>query len=296
MSLKSLGRAATNLGRVAALVAVLLTLVLARAEVPLYVLVLALGVGVVALLALERTRAGFALFVAYMAGFVLFALLRGAADETGIDVKGQYVVDGEERLFGGVLPTEWLQDRLYDPGEIGVAAVGATVVYLTYYFAVHVVALALWRRNQAEFKRYALAVLLAVYAGLAVSSWFRRRRRGWRPSTRTRRRWRASSPRLSAGTPSRLATTRRVRTRSRPCRRSTSRSPCSSRWPSGASPRLRPVALLYLAAMGSALVYGGEHYVLDLLVSASVAVAAWLVAARLAVRRGPAPRSGSDPD
>ena len=46
-------------------------------------------------------------------------------------------------------------------------------------------------------------------------------------------------------------------------------------------PKLRPAAVLYLAAMGFTLVYGGEHYVLDLLVGAAVAVTAWLVATRL---------------
>ena len=46
-------------------------------------------------------------------------------------------------------------------------------------------------------------------------------------------------------------------------------------------PKLRAAAVLYLAAMGFTLVYGGEHYVIDLLVGAAVAVAAWLVATRL---------------
>src|SRR3954452_12905555 len=98
-----LRRSATKVVRGAAFLTILLTLVLARAAVPLYGLVLALGVAVVVLLALERTRTGIAHFVAYMSGFVLFALLRNAADDTGIAVKGQYIVDAERRLFAGTL-------------------------------------------------------------------------------------------------------------------------------------------------------------------------------------------------
>jgi membrane-associated phospholipid phosphatase len=281
VSLHSLGRAATVLARGAALLIILLTLVLARGAVPLYALVVALGVGVVALLALERTRAGVALFVGYMAGFVLFALLRNTADETGIDVKGQYVVDAERRLFGGTLPTKWLQDLLYDPGKIGVVAVACAVVYVSYYLAVHVVALAFWRRNRAEFKRYALAVLLTVYTGLAVSflmptapPWLASEYSdgpsmtrvvadvlGWNPEQAG-----TETPGTNpfAAMPSlHFALTVLV---------------ALALW---RRPRLRPAAVLYLAAMGFTLVYGAEHYVLDLLAGATVAIGAWLVATRL---------------
>ena len=51
--------------------------------------------------------------------------------------------------------------------------------------------------------------------------------------------------------------------------------------------------MLYLAAMGFTLVYGGEHYVLDLLVGAAVAVTAWLVATRLVGSPKPLRRSNS---
>lgn len=292
-----IARAAKNVARGAALLAVLLTFVLVRAAVPLYVLVLALVVSVVALLALERTRTGFVLFVGYMAGFVLFALLRSAADDTGFDVKGQYVVDAERRLFGGVLPTEWLQDRLYDPGKIGAVAVVCTVVYLSYFFAVHVVAIALWRRNPAEFKRFALAVLLAVYAGLAVSFF-----------VPTAPPWLASeysdAPSLTRVVANVLGWNfERVGVRT-PGVNPFAAMPslhlaltvlvALALW---RRPSLRAAAVLYLAAMGFTLVYGAEHYVLDLLAGVGVAVAAWLLATRLvASKTSPQPVERSDRD
>jgi membrane-associated phospholipid phosphatase len=281
LSLSNFGRAAANLARGAAFLAILLTLVLSRTGMPLYALILALGVGVVALLGLERTRTGFALFVAYMAGFVLFALLRNTADETGIGVKGQYVVDAERRLFGGTLPTKWLQELLYDPSKIGVVAVVCTVVYVSYYFAAHVVALAFWRRNRAEFKRYAIAVLLTVYAGLAVSflmptapPWLASEYSDAPSMTRVVSGVLGWSPEQAgadtAGTnpvaamPSlHFALTVLV---------------ALALWQ---RPRLRPAAMLYVSAMGFTLVYGAEHYVIDLLVGAAVAIGSWLVATRL---------------
>ena len=282
VSLAALGRAALNVARGAAFLLILLTLVLARTAVPLYVLVLALGIAVLALLALDRTRTGIGPFVVYMAGFVLFALLRSGADDTGIGVKGQYVVDLERRLFGGTLPTKWLQDRLYHPGQIGVVAVVCTVVYFSYFVAVHVVALNFWRRNPTEFKRYALAVLSVVYAGLAVSflvptapPWLASEHSNAPAMVRIVAEVLGSNPEGAGHTtagvnafaamPSlHFAITVLV---------------ALALWHRR---HLRPAAVLYVAAMGFTLVYGGEHYVVDLLVGAAIAVAAWLVATRLA--------------
>jgi hypothetical protein len=286
VSLRGLGRVAKTFTRGAAYLTILLTLVLAREAVPLYALVLALGVAVVALLALGQTRTGFGFFIAYMAGFVLFALLRNAADDTGIGVKSQYVVDFERRLFGGTLPTKWLQDLLYDPGKIGVVALVCTVIYLTYFVAAHVVALAFWRRNQAEFKRYALAVLMTVYTGLAVSflvptapPWLASRYSNAPSMVRVVSEVLGSNPEQSgsgtagvnafAAMPSlHFALTMLI---------------VLALW---RRPRLRAGAVLYLAGMGFTLVFGGEHYVVDLLVGAAVAAAAWLVSGQLVASPG----------
>ena len=53
---------------------------------------------------------------------------------------------------------------------------------------------------------------------------------------------------------------------------------------------LRGLALLYAAAMAFALVYGGEHYVVDELAGAATAALAWLVVKKVRLaRRAPAP-------
>jgi len=281
VSLGALGRAALNVARGAAFILILLTLVLARTAAPLYVVVLALGIAVVALLALERNRTGTAPFVAYMAGFVLFAVLRGAADDTGIGVKGQYVVDLERRLFGGTLPTKWLQDHLYHPGQIGVVAVVCTAVYFSYFVAAHVVALIFWRQNPTEFKRYALAVLLVVYAGLAVSflvptapPWLASEHSNAPTMVRIVAEVLGSNPERAGH----AAAGENVYAAMPSLHFAVTVLVVLAIW---RRRRLRPAAVLYLAAMGFTLVFGGEHYVVDLVVGATIAVAAWLVATRL---------------
>ena len=116
----------------------------------------------------ERRR--FGLWAAYVGGFVLFALLRTVADKTGIAVKAGYVVDADTSMFGGVLPQQWLQERLYDAATVSALDVLRRRVIFSYFVVPHLVALVLWRRDIATFRRYCPALLLTVYVGLAVSA------------------------------------------------------------------------------------------------------------------------------
>jgi hypothetical protein len=104
-----------------------------------------------------------------MLAFLLFAHLRGLADETGIPARFDYVVDLEQTLFAGTTPTLWLQERLYAVGEIGVAEIASVAVYTSYFVVPHLVALALWSRRPELFGRYAAALLGTAYLGLAIS-------------------------------------------------------------------------------------------------------------------------------
>jgi hypothetical protein len=277
----SLRRVASTLTRCAAFVTILLALLFASTAESPYALVLPLGVGAVALFALGQARTGYGYYVAYISGLALFALLRSVADDTGIGFKGQYTVDIERRLFGGVLPTQWLQDRLFDAGKVGVIAVVCAGVYVSYFFAAHLVALAFWRWNAAEFKRYALAVLLTGYTGLAMMflvptapPWLASEHSnapqmarvlgdafGWNPEQ--------AGQGIAGGNPIAAmpslhsAVTVLVVL-------------ALWRWR-----KLRVPAVMYLAAMWFTLVYCGEHYVIDLLMGAGIAVTAWLVSTRL---------------
>jgi membrane-associated phospholipid phosphatase len=103
-------------------------------------------------------------------GAVLFAydLLRGVADSFfAAHVWPQLRAD--ELLFGGIVPTVWLQEQLWDgPRSIGWIDYASWAVYLTHFFATLTVAAGLWLFASHLFRRYIAAVALLALAGFAT--------------------------------------------------------------------------------------------------------------------------------
>jgi membrane-associated phospholipid phosphatase len=276
LSVAGLGRATA---RALVLVASLLTLVLARTGLPAVMLAGAVIASLAALFIVESrfgARAG--AWVGYVVGFVVFAHLRNLADDVGAPVRVSYPAEADAALGGGTLPTAWLQGHLLEPGLTTAVDVYCAVVYLSYFLVPHVVGLVLWRRAPALFSRYALAVLVTIYAGLAVSAlvptappWLAAEFGdgveaarvltgvvGWNPED-----YAPGAPAANpvAAMPSlHMAVTAVV---------------AFVAWRSRAA---RVVAVLYALSMAFALVYTGEHYVSDLLAGAAAAAAAWLLA------------------
>jgi len=275
--------AAGNLVRFAVLAGMLLTLWLARADAPLWLLAAAVAVALSAVWVMDGRSARFGLWAAYFGGFVLFALLRTAADETGIAVKADYVLAAEKGLFGGIVPQQWLQERFYDAPAVSVLDVLALVVIFSYFVVPHLVALVLWRRDLPTFRRYCPAFLLTLYAGLVVSvvlptapPWAAAEFTDAPPMARVAAdvlNWNPES--MGQGS------------------ESTGLNPVAA-MPSlhfavtmllvfvlWGSRYLRWPAMAYAAAMAFALVYGGEHYVVDEVAGAATAVLAWLAVTRV---------------
>jgi len=76
-------------------------------------------------------------------------------------------VDFDKTLFGGELPTVWLQDHLYHPGHIAWYDVAIWCTYLTHFFAIWVVAVLLWKFAHDRFRQYvALTVCVTLAAFL----------------------------------------------------------------------------------------------------------------------------------
>jgi hypothetical protein len=71
-------------------------------------------------------------------------------------------------LGGGVTPTEWLQRRLWSPGHLHWYDVAVWAVYLTHFFAIWLVAALLWRRSRDRFGRYAVLTVLLTLAAFVV--------------------------------------------------------------------------------------------------------------------------------
>jgi membrane-associated phospholipid phosphatase len=110
----------------------------------------------------------FRVWVLYIAGFIIFAQLRGYADDTGMPVQYEYPIVMERALFLGQIPSIWLQERLYTFTRLGPVEFYTMVVYLAYFFVPHIMAFALWRWDRQRFKTYVLAFMGTIYIGLVA--------------------------------------------------------------------------------------------------------------------------------
>ena len=92
---------------------------------------------------------------------------RGAADEFGIGVHVNTMIDFDRALFFGQTPTEWLQAHLNGPG-VAWWDVAFTLIYTSYFIVPFAVAGVLWVRDRLAFRRFANRVISLALAGLAT--------------------------------------------------------------------------------------------------------------------------------
>jgi hypothetical protein len=204
-------------------------------------------------------------------------------------------IDGDRLLFGGHVPTVWLQRHLWHgPGDVRWYDYGAWGVYMTYFFATLLVAAILWVFAYHRFRRYVAAVGLLTIAGFvtyvlfpAAPPWYASSDGALAPSERL------TSVIWSHTLPSFSSVVEHGQTLANPVAAMPSLHAgftllvVLSLWKS-----LRWWARLPLAAypllMGFALVYSAEHYVVDILAGWLYAVVAYLAVEWVATRRAEA--------
>jgi PAP2 superfamily len=103
-----------------------------------------------------------------MAVLGVYDLTRGAADSFGIGVHVHPMIDFDRFLFGGEVPTEWLQAHLYEPGRVMWWDVAFTLVYTSYFIVPFAVAGFLWARDRSDFHRFVRRLVTLALAGLAT--------------------------------------------------------------------------------------------------------------------------------
>ena len=114
-----------------------------------------------------RSWGGLALeWLPFFGLLVAYDRLRGAV---AIDQPAQAHVDGQlafdKVLGGGEVPTVWLQQHLWHAGHPRWYDYGVWAVYMTHFFAVWVTAAVIWRVARERFRRYAVtAVALSLCA------------------------------------------------------------------------------------------------------------------------------------
>ena len=238
----------------------------------------------------------------------LYDLLRGAADEVGARLfdlpqlvngkAGAAGVDSahvlpqlraDEVLFGwmtgGPVPTVWLQERLYDAGDVHWWDIAIVPVYMTHFVVPMVLAVVLWLSAYGLFRRYVwtLVVLtlltLTTYALFPAAPPWMAGLNGYLPDVA-----RVTSETLQA---TGIGTIRSAVARGEAYSNAVAAIPSLHSavpmmvllfsW-SLVRTRVRVLLVAYVLAMTFTLTYGGEHFVVDAFVGwAYAAVAVYAV-------------------
>ncbi len=222
----------------------------------------------------------------------LFAydLLRGVLADSLFAAHTFPQIRADEFLFGGAVPSVWLQERLFDPAAFHWYDFAAWAVYLTHFFAVFLVAAYLWRRAQPSFRRFRNLILALTAAAFVTYMLF------------------PAVPPWLASDGGNLGETQRV---VGAVWSEIGVSPAAALWEKGSSfanevaaipslhtaypvmillffwptgsGRVRALCLAYALAMSLTLVYTGEHYVADVLLGWAYAAGIYVAFGRLSV-------------
>jgi len=221
-----------------------------------------------------------------------YDLARGGADGWLAPTHYLPQADVDRWLFGGGVPSVWLQAHLHAPGHVRWFEVAAFVVYLSHFFVTPLLAAVLWVRDRRRFRRFAAALALLTLLGSltfvafpAAPPWMASEHGLIGPMTRLiPQLWTwsgigAESGLVGAGyryandvaaVPSLHA--------------ALSLLVALSVWPQRRWARTLVAA--YPLAMAFAIVYTGEHYVADVLLGWLYALASFLAVRALARRLG----------
>lgn len=224
----------------------------------------------------------------FTAVLVVYDVSRGIADGVGMPLHMSDVAAADRDLFGGTVPTVWLQQHFLDPGSPHWYDALATLIYTSHFLATPAVAAVLWLRSREIWKAFITRVIALSAAGLvtyvlfpAAPPWYAAREGVIEPVIRgSSRGWlwlhvnhaaNLLDEGQAAANP--VAAMPSLHTAFATLIALFAVSHLRSRW--------RWLAVLYPMAMGLALVYLGEHYVVDLLggvvyaLAVHFAIAAW---------------------
>jgi hypothetical protein len=98
---------------------------------------------------------------------VAYDLSRGAATLIGRPTLWHWQADADRWLFGGNMPTVWLQERLKQPFPPW-WEVGLSTVYMSFFVLPYVVAGVLWLRNRDEWKSFVKLFVAMSFAALLI--------------------------------------------------------------------------------------------------------------------------------
>jgi hypothetical protein len=129
------------------------------------VLLIALGLAAVIL---GRGRLFIRDWVPFIGLFLAYELMRGYADDINRVIHAADVLDLERALFGGLLPTQVLQEAFHPASGLDPLAIIGTIFYFLHFPLPIAVAFLLWVRRRRAYYDYIAALILLSMAGFAT--------------------------------------------------------------------------------------------------------------------------------
>ena len=221
----------------------------------------------------------------FFALLVAYDFLRGAVSVPPELAHVAPQIDVDKFLFGGTVPTVWLQAHLWQPGHFHWYDYGVWVVYMTHFFAVWIVAALLWRVSRPRFRRYALltvGVTLAAFVGY----WLYPAQPPWLAGDHGLI---ATTPRIVPEVWAHLGvqTDKSLYENGDLVNTVAAMPSLHAAYPFmlmlffwGAGTRVRILLGTYTIAMAFTLVYGGEHFVADILAGWAMALVVFAMVTR----------------
>jgi membrane-associated phospholipid phosphatase len=209
---------------------------------------------------------------------VAYDFLRGAVAVAPDQAHVTPQLDLDKWLGGGPVPTVWLQQHLWHVGHPRWYDYGIWAVYMTHFFVVWIVAAVIWRVARPRFRRYAV-LTIAVTLGAFLTYWLYPAQPPWMTAQNLQ------IPAVDRIVPEvwgqlGVGTVQSVYENGSLVNTVAAMPSLHAAYPVmlllffwSAGWYARVGLGLYSLAMGFALVYGGEHYVTDILAGWVMAVA-----------------------
>jgi hypothetical protein len=255
--------------------------------------------GILLVAGFAKRTASALLAVAYVLMFLVFLILRPVADETFIPVHYNLPIFFDRAMFLGTLPMVWMQDHFYVSGRVGVIDIAMSLIYTSYFFAPHVIALVVWRTRPQMFPKTVVAISMAFMLGL-LCYFLVPTAPPWLASetgdihTHVVRVLPEITAQLAGDTYDEAA--RAVGTNDVAAMPSlhTALTTMVALIMASYGRRWRYLGIAYVAMMGTALVYLGEHYVIDEIAGIAMSVGIWRLVSTHRLFAGLSPKEEAD--
>jgi hypothetical protein len=212
--------------------------------------------------------------------------LRGAVSIAPGDAHVFAQLDVDKALAAGHVPSVWLQQRLWDPDHLRWYDYGIWSVYLTHFFAVWVTAAVVWRVARERFRRYAVTTVILTM-GAFLTYWAYPAQPPWLAGDES------LIPHVDRIVPAvwgqlGVPTAQSLYENGKFVNLTAAMPSLHAAYPVmlllffwSAGWWVRAGLGLYALAMAFTLVYGGEHFVLDILAGWAMALAVHFVVVRI---------------